>query len=79
MLDGLKATVDAGKETVEIQESVPHRHNAGQKGGALFRITRHVSYSMSTFLLSLYRSLGKKIILVNNSFCILLRIEISYM
>jgi hypothetical protein len=32
MLDELKATVDAGEETVEIQESMPHRHNAGHKG-----------------------------------------------
>jgi hypothetical protein len=52
MPDELKAAVDAGKENMEIQESVPHRHTAGQNGGTLFRITCYLSYSIPTFLLS---------------------------
>jgi hypothetical protein len=41
--DDHHAAVDVGKETVEIEASVPHKHNAEQKGCMLCRITRELS------------------------------------
>jgi hypothetical protein len=43
MPDDLHAAVDAGKETAEIEVTVPQKHNAGEKGGMLYRIIRKLS------------------------------------